>query len=71
MSKKTDNQKLYTWCLEQASDRYCGTLSQEKIDKLNSMDFPWAYYEDELDKLGYHWKKNNPDGIRFKDKQWA
>lgn len=56
---------LFTWCLEQASERYCGTLSQARIDILNSIEFPWAYYENELDKLGYHWKKNNPNGVRY------
>lgn len=60
-------QQLYEWCLEQASARYQGKLSQDKIDKLNSLEFPWEYYEEELDKLGYHWKKNNPDGIRYKE----
>lgn len=56
---------LYNWCLEQASDRYRGLLSEEQIDKLNSIDFPWGYYEEELDKLGYHWQKNNPNGKRW------
>ena len=64
MKSKISNQDLYSWCLEQASDRYCGTLSQDKIDKLNQQEFPWTYYENELDKLGYHWKKNNPNGLR-------
>ncbi len=62
-----EEQSLYAWCLEQASDRYRGELAQEKIDKLDSIGFPWAYYENELDKLGYHWKKNNPNGVRYKD----
>lgn len=57
---------LHTWCLEQASARYMGTLPQDKIDKLNSLNFPWEHYEEELDKLGYHWEKNNPNGIRYK-----
>jgi hypothetical protein len=56
---------LYVWCLEQASARYKEILSQEKIDELNSVGFPWAFYENELDKLGYHWKKNNPKGKRW------
>ncbi len=67
MAKKTQEERLYEWCLEQASARYMGLLSPEQEDKLNSIDFPWAFYEEELDKLGYSWKKNNPDGVRFKD----
>lgn len=63
--EKTEQDKLYDWCLEQASARFMGLLSQEQIDKLNSTDFPWAYYEEELDKLGYNWKKNNPKGVRY------
>lgn len=59
MTKK-EQQDLYIWCLEQASERYRGTLSTEKIDKLNAMNFSWEYYEKELDKLGFDWKKNVP-----------
>lgn len=62
-----NSQDLYNWCLEQASARYCNQLTEEQLKKLNDIDFPWAYYEDELDKLGYHWKKNNPTGIRYND----
>lgn len=42
MTKK-EQQDLYIWCLEQASERYRGTLSTEKIDKLNAMNFSWEY----------------------------
>ena len=56
---------LYNWCLDQAAARYMGALSQDKIEKLNALEFPWAYYEEELDKLGFHWNKNNPDGVRY------
>jgi hypothetical protein len=67
MSKK--DQEIYDWCLEQAANRFMGKLSQAKIDKLNSIEFPWAHYEEELDKLGFYWEKNNPDGVRWKDLQ--
>ncbi len=60
-------QALFNWCLEQASARYMGLLSQEQIDKLNSLEFPWSHFEEELDKLGYSWNRNNPTGVRFKD----
>jgi hypothetical protein len=63
-----EDEKLYIWCLEQVSERYMGTLSQEKIDKLNNINFPWDYYEEELDQLGYDWEKNNPDGVRCNQK---
>lgn len=62
-------QELYEWCLEQAADRYMGNLSQEKIDKLDSIGFPWERYENDLDELGFSWKENNPNGIRYKDIQ--
>lgn len=65
--KKISKQELYTWCLEQASARFMGTLSQDKIDKLNELNFPWEIYEEELDNLGYAWELNNPNGIRYKD----
>jgi len=42
MTKK-EQQDLYIWCLEQASEQYRGTLSTEKIDKLNAMNFSWEY----------------------------
>ena len=61
----TEEDKLYNWCLEQASARFMGLLSQEQIDKLNSTGFDWVYYENELDNLGYHWKKNKPKGVRY------
>ena len=63
-----ENGELYVWCLEQASARYQGILSQEKIDKLNSIGFDWVYYENALDEIGYSWKSNNPNGLRYKDK---
>lgn len=66
--RATRGEGIYVWCLEQASDRYKGILSQDKIEKLNSIEFDWEYYENELDMLGYNWKKNNPNGIRYKDK---
>lgn len=65
--EKSNKSDLYAWCLEQASERYRGTLSKEKQDKLNDIQFDWNHYENELDKLGYHWKKNNPTGVRWKD----
>ncbi len=65
MENKFKEDELYIWCLEQASARFMGIVPQEKIDKLNSLEFPWAYYEDEFDKLGYHWEKNNPQGVRY------
>lgn len=65
--KIQDYKELFDWCLEQAAARYMGKLSQEKIDKLNSIGFPWDYYEEELDKLGFHWEKNNPQGKRWND----
>ena len=65
MIEKLNENELYNWCLEQAAARFMGTLSQDKIDKLNSLEFPWAYYEEELDKLGFHWRKNNPQGVRY------
>lgn len=55
-----DNNSLFNWCLEQAHLRYTNQLSQEQLDKLNALNFPWAYYEEELTKLGYHWEKNKP-----------
>lgn len=56
-----------TWCLEQAAARFMDNLSQEQIDVLTSLDFPWNYWENELDKAGFHWNKNNPAGKRWKD----
>jgi len=56
-----DHGNLYAWCLTQAADRYMGTLSQEKIDKLNSVNFSWEHYESELDKLGFDWEKNKKE----------
>lgn len=64
---KKNNQALYTWCLENASARFMGILEQDKIDKLNSDEFDWIYWEEELDKMGYRWDLNNPDGVRYKD----
>ncbi len=62
-----NQQALFDWCLLQASERYMGHLSVDQVDKLNSIGFPWAYYEEELDKLGYDWKRNNPTGVRVMD----
>jgi len=59
--------ELYNWCLEQAAARYIGTMTKEQFDSLQSLDFPWEYYENELNNLGFHWYKNNPEGIRYKD----
>jgi len=59
--------KLYDWCLEQAVARFMGSLTDEHFIKLQSLDFPWEYYESELDKLGFNWSRNNPDGVRYKD----
>jgi len=67
-TKPTGEEKLYIWCLEQASARFMGTLSQDKIDKLDSLDFPWDYYERELDKLGFDWKKNSKEDSDYVDK---
>lgn len=66
MTKREQND-LHTWCLEQASARYMGILGQDEIDRLTSLDFPWAHFENELDKLGYSWEKNNPDGKRYNE----
>lgn len=60
---------LFDWCLEQASARYMDLLTPAQFEKLQGLGFPWEYYEDHLDKLGYHWKKNNPEGVRWKDMQ--
>lgn len=60
---KKENPSLYNWCLEQAAARYMGQLTQRQIDLLNAENFPWDYYENELDKLGCDWKMNNPDGV--------
>lgn len=60
-----NNQELYEWCLDQAIDRYMGTLSEEQFNLLQAIEFPWGYYEDELDKLGFNWAKNNPNGVRY------
>jgi hypothetical protein len=60
--KNVKKDDLFNWCLEQAAAKYMGTLDQEKIDKLNALEFPWSYYEEELDKLGFHWAKNSPTG---------
>jgi hypothetical protein len=49
--KPAELKDLYMWCLMQAHDRQRGVLAQEKIDKLNSIGFPWDYYENELEKL--------------------
>ncbi len=49
---------LHAWCLEQAALRYMEELPQEQIDNLNSQNFPWEYYENELDKLGFNWERN-------------
>lgn len=43
--------KLFKWCLEQVIAREYGELSEEKILKLDSLGFPWAYYENELAKI--------------------
>lgn len=59
------DESLYNWCLQQAMDRYMGTLSEDKLKKLEEIDFPFDYYEEELDKLGFHWEKNNPNGKRY------
>lgn len=60
-----DPEDLYNWCLKQAAERYEVVLTEEKFQKLESLQFPWAYYENELDKFGYFWKKNNPNGVRY------
>lgn len=62
-AKYTDD--LVTWCLEQAAARYKGTLPKEQFDKLQEIEFPWAYYEKALDELGFDWKANNPNGKRW------
>lgn len=68
-NQRSPEPDLYNWCLEQAAMRFMGKLSQEQIDKLNSINFPWAYYEQELDNLGFHWAKNNPNGKRWEDEK--
>ncbi len=44
--------ELFDLFLQQALKRHMGTLSQEKIDMLDAMGFPWDYYEEELYKSG-------------------
>lgn len=41
--------ELFVWCLQQAAARYMGDLSQDRIDDLNSINFPWHLYEAHLD----------------------
>ncbi len=64
-----DEKNLRDWCLEQAMLRYMGKLEQWQLDKLEEVEFPFDYWEDQLDKLGFYWKKNNPNGVRWKDIQ--
>lgn len=40
-----DENKLFEWCLDQAMERRNGTLSLEKIKKLDSQGFKWDYYD--------------------------
>ena len=55
MTKIKDRKKLkevnelFQWCLDQAMARRHGTLSQEKIKKLDSIGFRWKYYEEYAD----------------------
>lgn len=37
--------KLHKWCVQNAVDRVMGKLSQDKIDKLDALGFPWEVYE--------------------------
>lgn len=68
IKKEKEEDDMYVWCLEQASDRYKGELSQDKIELLLKVDKNFfVFYEDELDKLGYDWERNNPNGIRWKN----
>ena len=60
-----DEQELYNWCLEQTIARYMGELTPEQLRKLESINFPFARYEQVLDEMGFHWKKNNPNGVRY------
>ena len=46
-----NNNQLFKWCLEQVIAREYGELSEEQIAQLDSADFPWAYYENELAKI--------------------
>jgi hypothetical protein len=62
-----DHEGLFEWCLQNAADRFMGELTQDQIDKLDCLDFPWDHYENILDKMGFNWKANNPSGIRYKD----
>lgn len=59
--KNLNHKDLYKWCVELAQARRKGTLSQEQIDKLNSLNFPWAYYEDEFDQLMHAHEQNEAD----------
>ncbi len=54
------NSTLFMWCVEQARARRNGNLDQEKIEKLNSVGFPWEHYEkeaDRIDKIDQQWAK--------------
>jgi len=57
--------EAYAWCLETAIARFQNTLTKEQFTVLEQLQFPFAYAEEELDKLGFHWAKNNPEGIRY------
>lgn len=36
--------ELIIWCFEQAKEKKEGTLSKYKIDKLDSIQFPWESF---------------------------
>jgi hypothetical protein len=64
-----NREDLYIWCLQQVIDRFHGRLCQEKIDKLDCLEFPWEEYQASLDKLFPDWRTNKnwmdwrtPDG---------
>lgn len=62
-----DQNRIYEWCLEQAAKRHMGNLTQQQIEKLESLNFPFVLCEEELDKLGFHWQANNPNGSRYEN----
>lgn len=44
-NERLEHSNLYRWCKEQAKLYFEGKLEQEKIDKLNAIEFPWEYYK--------------------------
>ena len=42
---------LWKWCMHQVIARGEGKLTDEQIQKMNDLNFPWAEYADELRKI--------------------